>query len=73
MPNGTGGAKFMPVIGTDTMIKNNTTQQISTKHQCITAMKEFEQKSLEVGAPCMHYGIMRSAYTVEVYRVDDCR
>ena len=40
--------KFNPPNGQDTMVKNGVTQNINTKHQCITAMKEYESKSLEV-------------------------
>ena len=29
------------------MMKNNQQVSISTKHQCITVMKEYESKSLE--------------------------
>ena len=29
-------------------MKNGVTTNINTKHQCITAMKEYEAKSLEV-------------------------
>ncbi|XP_033208238.1 nuclear pore complex protein Nup98-Nup96-like isoform X2 [Belonocnema kinseyi] len=39
--------KFNPVTGTDTMMKNGVTQTISTRHHCITCMKEYESKSLE--------------------------
>ncbi|ELU16922.1 hypothetical protein CAPTEDRAFT_222010 [Capitella teleta] len=39
--------KFNPPPGSDTMMKGGQTQSISTKHQCITAMKEYEAKSLE--------------------------
>lgn len=39
--------KFNPVTGTDTMIKNGVTTTISTRHHCITCMKEYENKSLE--------------------------
>ncbi|XP_075227929.1 nuclear pore complex protein Nup98-96 [Lycorma delicatula] len=39
--------KFTPVTGTDTMVKNGVTQTISTRHHCITCMKEYESKSLE--------------------------
>lgn len=40
--------KFNPPPGTDTMAKSGVTTNISTRHQCITAMKEYENKSLEV-------------------------
>ncbi|KAJ3623093.1 hypothetical protein MTP99_019348 [Tenebrio molitor] len=41
--------KFSPVTGTDTLQKNRVPQSISisTKHHCITCMKEYENKSLE--------------------------
>ncbi|XP_066587580.1 nuclear pore complex protein Nup98-Nup96 isoform X2 [Prorops nasuta] len=39
--------KFTPVNGTDTMVKGGVTQNISTRHHCITCMKEYESKSLE--------------------------
>ncbi|XP_034033490.1 nuclear pore complex protein Nup98-Nup96 isoform X2 [Thalassophryne amazonica] len=39
--------KFNPPSGTDTMVKGGSTTSINTKHQCITAMKEYENKSLE--------------------------
>ncbi|XP_041440603.1 nuclear pore complex protein Nup98-Nup96 isoform X1 [Xenopus laevis] len=45
-PTGTT-IKFNPPSGTDTMAKGGVTTNISTKHQCITAMKEYESKSLE--------------------------
>uniref|UniRef100_A0A4W3IU74 Nuclear pore complex protein Nup98-Nup96 n=1 Tax=Callorhinchus milii TaxID=7868 RepID=A0A4W3IU74_CALMI len=45
-PNGTT-IKFNPPTGTDTMVKSGVSTSISTKHQCITAMKEYETKSLE--------------------------
>ncbi|CAJ0926004.1 unnamed protein product, partial [Mesorhabditis belari] len=44
--NGTT-VKFQAQTGTDTMLKNNTQQNINTKHMCISAMKEYETKSLE--------------------------
>lgn len=44
---GTGAVKFMAVTGTDSMIKNGVSQTISTRHHCITCMKEYESKSLE--------------------------
>lgn len=45
----TGGTtiKFTPVTGTDTMVKNGNSTNISTRHHCITCMKEYEGKSLE--------------------------
>ncbi|XP_055493395.1 nuclear pore complex protein Nup98-Nup96 isoform X1 [Leucoraja erinacea] len=39
--------KFNSPTGTDTMVKSGVSTSISTKHQCITAMKEYETKSLE--------------------------
>uniref|UniRef100_A0A8C4RUE3 Nuclear pore complex protein Nup98-Nup96 n=1 Tax=Erpetoichthys calabaricus TaxID=27687 RepID=A0A8C4RUE3_ERPCA len=36
-----------PPTGNDTMVKAGVTTSINTKHQCITAMKEYENKSLE--------------------------
>lgn len=39
--------KFTPVTGTDTMVKGSINQTISTRHHCITCMKEYENKSLE--------------------------
>lgn len=39
--------KFKPPTGTDTMMKNGVSSTISTSHQCITCMKEYENKSLE--------------------------
>lgn len=45
-PTGTT-IKFNPPSGTDTMAKGGVTTNINTKHQCITAMKEYESKSLE--------------------------
>ncbi|KAK3588728.1 hypothetical protein CHS0354_019194 [Potamilus streckersoni] len=39
--------KFNPPNGQDTIVKNGVTTNINTKHQCITAMKEYENKSIE--------------------------
>ncbi|XP_054610233.1 nuclear pore complex protein Nup98-Nup96 isoform X3 [Dunckerocampus dactyliophorus] len=39
--------KFNAPTGNDTMVKGGVTTNINTKHQCITAMKEYENKSLE--------------------------
>ncbi|VDK70240.1 unnamed protein product [Litomosoides sigmodontis] len=39
--------KFEPPTSTDTMLRNGTNQTINTKHMCITAMKQYENKSLE--------------------------
>lgn len=46
MPVGTT-IKFQPLLASDTMLKNGTNTTISTRHQCITAMKEYEGKSME--------------------------
>ncbi|BES93176.1 Nuclear pore complex protein nup98 [Nesidiocoris tenuis] len=39
--------KFALVSGTETMVKNGSSTSISTRHHCITCMKEYENKSLE--------------------------
>ena len=44
----TGVVKFEPVTGTDTVNKNGITQTVNTKLHCISAMKQYEQSSLEV-------------------------
>lgn len=48
--SGTGGTtvKFVPVAGSDVVMKGGSQQSVSTKLQCITGMKEYEAKSLEV-------------------------
>ena len=40
--------KFQPLEGQDTIMKTLTLTNVKTKHQCITAVKEYENKSLEV-------------------------
>lgn len=45
---GTTAVKFQPPDGTDSMIKNGQSQTVKTKHYCITAMKQYETKCLEV-------------------------
>lgn len=45
--NGTAIAKYQPHAGTDTLVKNGQTNSVSTRQHCITAMKEYEGKSLE--------------------------
>lgn len=44
---GTAITKYQPHSGTDTLVKNGLTNSISTRQHCITAMKEYESKSLE--------------------------
>ena len=44
---GTGQVKFSAVSGSDTMVKNGVTQNISTRHHCIMCMKEYDNKCLE--------------------------
>ena len=46
VPTGTT-LKYNPPASQDTMVKNGQTQNINTRHQCITAMKEYQSKSLE--------------------------
>ncbi len=49
---GSTTVKFSPPGGSDTMMKNGAKTSINTSHQCITAMREYEKKSLEVHAIC---------------------
>ncbi|XP_068154231.1 LOW QUALITY PROTEIN: nuclear pore complex protein Nup98-Nup96 [Drosophila tropicalis] len=44
---GTAVAKYSPSIGTDTLMKGGQPNNVNTKQHCITAMKEYELKSLE--------------------------
>ncbi|RNA23314.1 nuclear pore complex Nup98-Nup96 isoform X1 [Brachionus plicatilis] len=44
---GTGNVKFSALSGQDSVTKNGVQSTIQTNHQCITAMKEYEGKSLE--------------------------
>ncbi|TDG47551.1 hypothetical protein AWZ03_005990 [Drosophila navojoa] len=44
---GTSVAKYQPTIGTDTLMKGGQANNVNTKQHCITAMKEYEMKSLE--------------------------
>lgn len=44
---GTAIAKYQPHSGTDTLMKNGLSNTINTRQHCITAMKEYEGKSLE--------------------------
>ncbi|XP_006825402.1 nuclear pore complex protein Nup98-Nup96-like [Saccoglossus kowalevskii] len=46
VPTGTT-IKFNPPTGTDIMQKSGVSSNINTRHQCITAMKEYESKCLE--------------------------
>jgi len=39
--------KFAAVDGSDTIKENGLQQLISTEHQCITAMREYERSSFE--------------------------
>lgn len=45
--NGTGVVKFSCQNGSDVVVKNGVQNNIQTRHQCISAMKEYESKSLE--------------------------
>jgi len=45
-PTGTQ-VQFSPVSGSDTMIKNGVSKDIVTKLMCITAMQQYQNKSLE--------------------------
>ena len=43
--NGTGRVKFIPLVGSDTEMKQGLQHQIFTRHQCITVMKEYKTSS----------------------------
>lgn len=45
---GTLAVKFQAIDGSDTVVKGGISHPIKTKHYCITAMKQFESKSIEV-------------------------
>ena len=47
MPTGTT-MKYNPPLSYDTMTQYGQTQNINTRHQCITAMWKYQSKSLEV-------------------------
>ncbi|KAH8418084.1 hypothetical protein KR222_011569 [Zaprionus bogoriensis] len=44
---GTSLIKYQPTIGTDTLMKAGQPNNVNTKQHCITAMKEYDMKSLE--------------------------
>ena len=44
---GTGHTEFRPTSGTDTWMRQGQLSTINTRLQCITGMKEYENKSLE--------------------------
>jgi nuclear pore complex protein Nup98-Nup96 len=55
--------KYTPTnTGMDTMIKNGVSNQVNTRHQTITLMKEYENKSMEVRF---------SALKISDYRCED--
>lgn len=45
--NGSAIVKYQPLHGTDTLMKGGQSSTVNTKQHCITAMKEYEGKSLE--------------------------
>ena len=65
--------KFNPPSGWDTMSKSGVTTNINTSHQCITAMKEYENSSLEVrfeiilGYIFFHQHVFVSSFVVVVF------
>lgn len=46
-PQGTIIKPYQPTVGTDSIVKHGNTHQVSTRHCCISTMKEYENKSLE--------------------------
>jgi len=62
---GTGTTvKFVPVTGSDIVMKGGSQQSVSTKLQCITGMKEYEAKSLEVGIATADDAIAKPKFVV---------
>jgi len=47
-PKRSMGVPFTPPDGSETMIKNGISQTVKTRHFCLTSMKAYENKSLEV-------------------------
>lgn len=45
--SGTSIAKFQPREGTDTVARYNETHKVNTRQHCITAMEEYEGKSVD--------------------------
>lgn len=45
--NGSAIVKYQELHGTDTLMKGGASSTVNTKQHCITAMKEYESKSLE--------------------------
>uniref|UniRef100_A0ABM0MFK1 Uncharacterized protein LOC102807145 n=1 Tax=Saccoglossus kowalevskii TaxID=10224 RepID=A0ABM0MFK1_SACKO len=60
VPTGTT-IKFNPPMVTDIMQKRGVSSNINTRHQCITAMKEYESKCLEE-LRLEHYGANRKSF-----------
>jgi len=57
-PAGSGTTvKFVPVTGSDVVMKGGSQQTVQTKLQCITGMKEYENKSLEVFVVEHYYSV----------------
>lgn len=46
--SGTTANKFTPIDGVDNMVRNGISTQVKTKHYCISGMKGYDGKSLEV-------------------------
>lgn len=46
------------------MVKAGVTTSINTKHQCITAMKEYENKSLEVRLEAELWSALIGSYMI---------
>jgi nuclear pore complex protein Nup98-Nup96 len=73
MPNGTT-VPFDPLKASDTMTRaGEQAKHISTKHMCITAMKTYDAKSVEVFSrlimsfPCLFTNLFSKELRVEDY------
>ena len=69
---GTGHTKFVPTPDIDILMKQAQQSTINTRFQCITVMKEYENKSPEE-LRCEDYGDLRQLHLLQSSNGDDLR